>query len=100
MASRATEAGKVAAESYVEVRAPAAKDNFALVDVVLRLVVFASGLVAVLVMVTSKETQVVAQIPVPPFLVRRAAKFNTSPAFMYISYFNFIMYMLHACLNY
>ena len=61
---------------------PVAKDNFPVVDVVLRFLVFASGLAAVLVMVTSKETQVVGQIPIPPFLIRRTAKFNHSPAFV------------------
>ncbi|XP_057771968.1 CASP-like protein 1 [Salvia miltiorrhiza] len=84
MASTATQPEKAAAaEPYVEVRAPAAKDGFPVADVVLRFLVFASGLVAVLVMVTSKETQVVAQIPIPPFLVRRTAKFNHSPAFIF-----------------
>ncbi|KAL1543130.1 CASP-like protein 1 [Salvia divinorum] len=78
MASTATEVEKAAPPPV-----PAAKDSYAVADVVLRFLVFASGLAAVLVMVTSKETQVVAQIPIPPFLVRRAAKFNHSPAFVF-----------------
>ncbi|KAL1548510.1 CASP-like protein 1 [Salvia divinorum] len=59
------------------------KESFPVADVVLRFLVFASGLVAVLVMVTSKETQIVGQIPIPPFVVRRTAKFNHSPAFVF-----------------
>lgn len=62
---------------------PAAKEQFPLLThVVLRFLLFASGLVAALVMVTSNETQAVAQIPVPPFLLYKTAKFTQSPAFM------------------
>ncbi|KAG6435477.1 hypothetical protein SASPL_100351 [Salvia splendens] len=78
MASTATEVEKAAPPPM-----PEAKDNLVVADVVLRFLVFASGLAAVLVMVTSKETQVVGQIPIPPFLVRRTAKFNHSPAFVF-----------------
>ncbi|KAK6122950.1 hypothetical protein DH2020_043310 [Rehmannia glutinosa] len=48
-------------------------DYFALAEVVLRFLLFASALVAVVVMVTSKQTK----NPLP------AAKFNHSPAFIY-----------------
>lgn len=92
MASAATEPEKATAEPHVEkaaapaaapeVRSPAKKEQFPVVDVVLRFLLFASGLVAVVVMVTSKETQPVAQIPFPPFVVYKTAKFNQSPAFM------------------
>ncbi|KAL2458557.1 CASP-like protein 1D2 [Forsythia ovata] len=55
---------------------------FALADVVLRFLLFASALVAVVVMVTSKQTERVP-IPFPPFLAPVSAKFNHSPAFVY-----------------
>ncbi|KAL3505783.1 hypothetical protein ACH5RR_031165 [Cinchona calisaya] len=58
-------------------------NNFAVIDVVLRVLLFASALVAVLVMVTSKQTELV-QIPFPPFRAPLAAKFNQSPAFIYL----------------
>ncbi|XAR54594.1 hypothetical protein NMG60_11029804 [Bertholletia excelsa] len=58
----------------------------AVLDVVLRFLVFASAVVAVVVMVTSKQEEFVSvQIPnVPtPRTVLRPAKFNHSPAFIY-----------------
>ncbi|CAA2968859.1 CASP 1 [Olea europaea subsp. europaea] len=55
---------------------------FALVDVVLRFLLFASALAAVLVMVTSKQTEIVP-IPIYPFQAPASAKFNHSPAFIY-----------------
>ncbi|KAF7151375.1 hypothetical protein RHSIM_Rhsim02G0013200 [Rhododendron simsii] len=51
-------------------------DYFRVVDVVLRLLLFAAALVAVVVMVTSKETKQVA------WRVFKSAKFQDSPAFM------------------
>ncbi|CAA2983155.1 CASP 1 [Olea europaea subsp. europaea] len=63
-----------------ESRASAA--YFALVDVVLRFLLFASALVAVLVMVTSKQTEKVP-IPIYPYQAPMSAKFNHSPAFVY-----------------
>lgn len=57
-----------------EVKTPAESppiDYFALADVVLRFLLFASAVVAVVVIVTSKQTK--------PY---GAAKFNYSPAFM------------------
>lgn len=62
-----------------ESRASAA--YFALVDVVLRFLLFASALVAVLVMVTSKQTEKVP-IPIYPYQAPMSAKFNHSPAFV------------------
>ncbi|KAL0457309.1 UNVERIFIED_CONTAM: CASP-like protein 1D1 [Sesamum latifolium] len=56
--------------------------SFAAADVVLRFLLFASGVVAVVVMVTSKQTELIP-IPIPPFLMPRPAKFTHSPAFIY-----------------
>ncbi|KAJ8573851.1 hypothetical protein K7X08_010362 [Anisodus acutangulus] len=53
-------------------------DYFAVADVVLRLLVFASALISVVVMSTSKQTEMV-----PPYQVPRPAKFNHSPALIY-----------------
>ncbi|KAI3469438.1 hypothetical protein Pfo_026101 [Paulownia fortunei] len=61
---------------------PPPRDHFALVDVVLRFLLFASALVAVVVMVTSKQT-LLLPIPFPPFQIYRSAKFKHSPAFIY-----------------
>ncbi|KAI8566106.1 hypothetical protein RHMOL_Rhmol02G0013700 [Rhododendron molle] len=58
-------------------------DYFRVADVVLRLLLFAAALVAVVVMVASKETRPVAVIPIPPFVVFGTAKFEDSPAFIY-----------------
>ncbi|XP_052206723.1 CASP-like protein 1 [Diospyros lotus] len=53
-------------------------------DLALRLLLFASAVVAVVVMVTSKQTEMV-RWPVAPFpLLPRAAKFNHSPALIYL----------------
>ncbi|KAL6532271.1 CASP-like protein in26 [Orobanche gracilis] len=61
---------------------PPRNGGSALTDVVLRFLLSASCVVAVLVMVTSKQTELVP-IPFPPFLISRDAKFNHSPAFIY-----------------
>lgn len=88
MASIAMEPENVGAQPYSEkaeeARGPAVKEQIptALADVVLRFLLFACCLVAVVVMVTSNETQAVAQIQVPPFLLYKTAKFSQSPAFM------------------
>ncbi|KAL6970320.1 hypothetical protein U1Q18_030019 [Sarracenia purpurea var. burkii] len=59
-------------------------DKFVVVDAVLRLLLFASALTAVLVIVTSKQTKVVGRLPFPPFSpVSRSAEFGDSPAFVY-----------------
>ncbi|KAK3039008.1 hypothetical protein RJ639_027493 [Escallonia herrerae] len=68
------------------------KDYFVTVDVVLRVLLFASTLVAVVVMVTSKQTKLV-QVPGVPFAVPLPAKFNHSPAFIY-----FVVALSVACL--
>ncbi|XP_075521667.1 CASP-like protein 1 [Primulina tabacum] len=56
---------------------------FALVEVVLRLLLFASALVAVVLLVTSKQTKrlMFPQFPIP---FTRVAKFNHSPALIYL----------------
>ncbi|KAL2464110.1 CASP-like protein 1D2 [Forsythia ovata] len=61
---------------------PPPASHLALVDVVLRFLLFASALVAVLVMVTSKQTEIVP-IPFYPFKAPASAKFTHSPAFIY-----------------
>ncbi|CAA0839934.1 Unknown protein [Striga hermonthica] len=50
-------------------------------DLLLRFLLFASCVVAVLVMVTGNQSQLIP-IAFPPFLVSRDAKFNHSSAFM------------------
>ncbi|KAL0393205.1 UNVERIFIED_CONTAM: CASP-like protein IN26 [Sesamum radiatum] len=57
-------------------------DYFAVAEVVLRFLLFASAVVAVVVTVTSKQTK---QVPVqfPPFQASVPAKFDHSPAFIY-----------------
>ncbi|MCD7466874.1 hypothetical protein HAX54_003918 [Datura stramonium] len=57
-------------------------DYFKVADVVLRVLVFSSALVSVVVMSTSKQTEMVP-IPVPPYQALRPAKFNHSPALIY-----------------
>lgn len=57
-------------------------DYFALAEVVLRFLVFASALVAVVVMVTSKQTEKVP-IPFTPLRASVPAKFNYLPALIY-----------------
>ncbi|PIN14367.1 hypothetical protein CDL12_13005 [Handroanthus impetiginosus] len=58
-------------------------DYFALGDqVVLRFLLFGAALVAVVVMVTSKQTEMVP-VQSPPFQAYVSAKFNRSPAFIY-----------------
>ncbi|KAK9077728.1 hypothetical protein SSX86_006065 [Deinandra increscens subsp. villosa] len=53
----------------------------AVVDVVLRVFLFATAVISVVVMVTSEETK---QIPVAPGLsISRTAKFSNSPAYVY-----------------
>ncbi|KAG8372989.1 hypothetical protein BUALT_Bualt12G0124400 [Buddleja alternifolia] len=55
---------------------------FALAEVVLRFLLFASAVVAVVVMVTAKQTKQVL-IPFPPFQASLSAKFDQSPALIY-----------------
>ena len=59
------------------------RDRFVVVDVFLRLLLFACSVVAVVVMVTSKQTKMLGRLPVAPFSpVFKQAKFNHSPALM------------------
>ncbi|KAK9077730.1 hypothetical protein SSX86_006067 [Deinandra increscens subsp. villosa] len=56
--------------------------NHLVVDVMLRVMVFATSLIGVIVMVTSKQTKM---IPVAPGMaIPLAANFNQSPAFIYL----------------
>ncbi|XVE82065.1 hypothetical protein DITRI_Ditri15bG0116800 [Diplodiscus trichospermus] len=65
--------------------APAAKCpfNYSLVDVALRVLVFAAALCSVLVMGTSKQTELVPVPGMPGVTLPVPAKFNHSPAFIY-----------------
>ncbi|XP_027121127.1 CASP-like protein 1 [Coffea arabica] len=56
---------------------------FPTIDVVLRVLLFAAAVVSVVVTVTSKQTELVA-IPFPPFRAPVPAKFNHSPALIYL----------------
>ncbi|OAY84589.1 CASP-like protein 1D1, partial [Ananas comosus] len=59
--------------------------NFFRLDLILRLFVFASTVSALVVLVTSKDTKTIATGFPPPFAsVTRDAKFNYSPAFIYL----------------
>lgn len=62
--------------------AAAAADYFPVANVVLRFLLFASAVVAVAVMGSSKQSKLVA-IPFPPFLAPLTAKFTDSSAFIY-----------------
>ncbi|MFS7922671.1 putative casparian strip membrane protein [Helianthus anomalus] len=54
--------------------------NHVAVDVVLRVMLFATSLIGIIVMVTSKQTKL---IPIAPGMaLPMAAEFNQSPAFM------------------
>ncbi|GAB4851235.1 hypothetical protein Ancab_030531 [Ancistrocladus abbreviatus] len=61
---------------------PPAPFGFSGVDVFLRFLLLAAAIVAVVVMVTGKETELV-QVAGVPFPVSLPAKFNYSPAFIY-----------------
>jgi len=73
---------KVAAPEAAPAATP--RDYFAVGDVVLRVLLFAAAVTAVVVMVTSKQTKAV-RLPLPPLfpVVERSAKFQDSPAFIY-----------------
>lgn len=90
------EAAKPAAEkpppSKEEAPPPAAGPSLFTADVALRGLLFASTLTAVVVMVTSKQTEE-ASVPGVPFQVPVEAKFNNSPAFVY-----FVVALSVACL--
>ncbi|KAL8100328.1 CASP-like protein 1 [Apium graveolens] len=51
-------------------------------EVVLRVLLFATTVTAVVVMVTSKQTEWIPY-PAPPFRVRNSSRFTDSPAFVY-----------------
>ncbi|KAF8401542.1 hypothetical protein HHK36_012484 [Tetracentron sinense] len=85
------DSGKLAPESHVSHDAPPVYKLFVL-DLSLRLLLFASTLAAVLVMVTSKQTKLIP-VALFPTGVPLAAKFNHSPAFIY-----FVAALSVACL--
>ncbi|KAL5983919.1 hypothetical protein ACLOJK_018017 [Asimina triloba] len=58
--------------------------NLFVIDLALRLLLFASTLTALVVMVTGKQTEMVIVSPLNPVPVSRIAKFNHSPAFIYL----------------
>ncbi|XP_068664331.1 CASP-like protein 1D1 [Aristolochia californica] len=80
---------KTALESQSPASPPAT--NLSVVDFAVRLLVFASSLTALLVVVTSKQTEIVT-VPVLLLQVVRSAKFQHSPAFVY-----FVVAMSVAC---
>ncbi|KAL0312711.1 UNVERIFIED_CONTAM: CASP-like protein IN26 [Sesamum radiatum] len=68
-----------------EMRAPAEKPRsglYGLGDVVLRVLLSASAVVAVILLVTSNQTKSIP-IPVPPYLISQTAKFTQAPALIY-----------------
>ncbi|KAL4313227.1 hypothetical protein GQ457_01G031020 [Hibiscus cannabinus] len=58
--------------------------NYSLVDVALRVLVFAATLTSVVVMVTSKQTELVSVPGFPGFRLTLQAKFSQSPALVYL----------------
>ncbi|KAJ4722241.1 CASP-like protein [Melia azedarach] len=71
---------------------PPVRENYFAVDVALRVLLFSATLVSLVVMVSSKQTELVI-LPGVPIRVRVPAKFNHSPAFIY-----FVAAMAVACL--
>ncbi|XP_019172884.1 PREDICTED: CASP-like protein IN26 [Ipomoea nil] len=61
------------------------KEYYKVTEAILRLLLLASLVVAVVVMVTSKETELISVKldPFPPFMLPLTAKFTQSPAFIY-----------------
>ncbi|XVF28406.1 hypothetical protein REPUB_Repub15cG0026800 [Reevesia pubescens] len=57
--------------------------NYSVVDVALRVLLFAASLSSVVVMVTSKQTELVPVPGLPNVRLPLPAKFNHSPAFIY-----------------
>ncbi|KAJ3669268.1 hypothetical protein LUZ60_011218 [Juncus effusus] len=84
MTTQTTEySGKTAPESgYPNTNGPPV--NYFRVDALLRLLLLASAVSALVVLVTSKETKVIAILPAPLGMVKRDAKFNYSPALIYL----------------
>ncbi|KAJ4722242.1 CASP-like protein [Melia azedarach] len=73
---------KPAATSPYELPPTPSRVNYSPIDATLRFLLFSASVVSVVLMVTSKQSQLV---PVPglPFAVTIPAKFNHSPAFIY-----------------
>lgn len=69
-------------EKAVVVKGGHTSRSFVMVELVLRFLVFASAVAAVVVMVTSNQTKSV-RLPFPPFIpITRYGKFSHSPALM------------------
>ncbi|KAF9605402.1 hypothetical protein IFM89_016979 [Coptis chinensis] len=83
MASADEHSRKIAPESQIASTGNRSA-NFFPVDLTLRILLFVSSLAAVIVMVTSKQTELV-QVPSIPFKVPNTAKFDQTPAFIIIS---------------
>ncbi|XP_058083814.1 CASP-like protein 1D1 [Magnolia sinica] len=85
------DSAKTVPESQPSVHHPSI--NLFMIDLSLRLLLFASTVTAIVVMVTSKQTEMVIVSPLIRVPVARAAKFNHSPAFIY-----FVAALSIACL--
>ena len=71
---------KTASPQYNGGRGGSGFKKHVVVDVLLRVLLFATALIGIIVMVTSEQTK---QIPVAPGIsVTRTAKFSHSPAYM------------------
>ncbi|XP_077219231.1 CASP-like protein 1D1 [Tasmannia lanceolata] len=75
------DSGKTVPESQVIVTTPPI--NLFMADFSLRLLLFASTVVGIVVMVTSKQTEYI-MTPLAPFPIPNPAKFRYSPAFIYL----------------
>ncbi|GER50124.1 CASP-like protein 8 [Striga asiatica] len=82
MSSTEVSGSRVTEKAAAPLLAPPRNGGSAVGDLILRFLLFASCVVAVLVMVTGNQSQLIP-ITFPPFLVSRDAKFNHSPAFIY-----------------
>ncbi|KAJ4751693.1 CASP-like protein [Rhynchospora pubera] len=58
--------------------------NYFRIDFLLRLLLLVAAVISLVVLVTSKESEVIAVLPQPFGAIIRDAKFNYSPAFIYL----------------
>ncbi|KAJ4751694.1 CASP-like protein [Rhynchospora pubera] len=87
LTTTATESSKTAPEAgYTSARTPVGPPpNYFRLDFLLRLLLLASAVSSLVVLVTSKQTKSFATgLPAPFAFVERDAKFNYSPAFIYL----------------
>jgi Domain of unknown function (DUF588) len=84
MEATATESSKTAPEAgnTASEQSHAGPPNYFRVDLILRLLLLASAVSALVVLVTSKQTKRIPTGLGPVVFVERDAKFNYSPAFM------------------